>query len=397
MVRNAQGGVRGRTPNTRSAKGISAAAGLLSLVVLLAACGSLESDSNESTGSDSAGTQAAVQAAAKIAAQYSAPPTKILQNTPLAKQPTEGVKSVVLTSGSPAANLASDSACQGVKSVGWECKVVSFDATNPATFQAGVQTALQEGAKFIMNDGTPPSLLGPELIKDICDSGAYFVSASVYPDETKDCITTVTDGGEARTLFATALANWFIADSDGKGNALVSTISQFPVLFWFATEFKRIVEENCPDCKVTLRKFTGADLANGAVVPALTSTLRSSPEYNYLVLDYAGSAQGIDASLASAGITSVKVIGTGLDQNSLASIKAGTQHAWVAQSWFQEGYAMADVALRLETGSDGIENTATPAIQLITADNAADVNGPNDEWNQPADALEEFQTLWNVG
>ena len=106
---------------------------------------------------------------------------------------------------------------------------------------------------------------------------------------------------------------------------------------------------------------------------------------------------GISSALSAAGLTHVKVAGTGLDANALAQLKAGKNSAWIAQSWFQEGYEMADVSLRLETGSSGISQTAITPMELITPQNTANVDGPDEEWNGPANALAQFQKLWNVG
>lgn len=324
-------------------------------------------------------------------------PTAINVTTPLAKQPTPGTYAMYLHDPTPANQLAGQSACAALESVKWKCGDIGYVTSDPASFQATVRLALQKGAKYLMEDGAPTSLLGPAVLSQICAAHAHLVAASVYPNETSGCVNTVANGGPSRTNFAHALAMWFIADSNGKGDALVETVSQYPVLYWFATQFVQFVKANCPGCKATIMPFTGAELANGSIVPSLVSALRANPSYNYLIFDYAAFSTGISAALSAAGITHVKVAGTGLDANALAQLKAGTNSAWVAQSWFQEGYAMADVSLRLETGSSGIEETAVTPMELITTKNTGDVNGPDDEWNGPSNALAQFQKLWNVG
>ena len=383
--------------------------GLVGLALVAAGCSSSSGSSSSAAAAasdaataaassaapaSSAASQDPVAAAAAASMEFQTAPTVINQTNALAKAPTKGTKAVFMQDPTPANQLAGRNACEAVKSVGWECETLSYDSSDPASFQATVRSALQSGAKYLMEDGTPPSILGPEVLKEICDAGAFLIAASVYPDETKDCVNTVANGGPSRTKFAEAVAMWFIADSGGTGHALVETISQYPVLLWFATEFKRIVEENCVECKVDIAEFTGADLGNGAVIPALVSALRADPSIGYLIFDYAAFSTGIVAALDAAGIENVKVAGTGLDKNALAALKDGTNAAWVAQSWFQEGYAMADVALRIETGSDGIDGTAVTPMQLITPDNTADVDGLDNEWNRPADALAQFQKLW---
>ena len=100
---------------------------------------------------------------------------------------------------------------------------------------------------------------------------------------------------------------WFIADSGGKGDALVETVSQYPVLYWFATQFVKFVKADCPGCKATIMPFTGADLANGTIVPASSARFVRNRSYNYLIFDYAAFSTGISSALSAAGITNVKV------------------------------------------------------------------------------------------
>jgi ribose transport system substrate-binding protein len=376
--------------------------GLIAFALVAAGCSSSNSSSSSDASSSatpttSASTTAQVSDAARAAAAYETLPTHINVTTPLAKQPTPGTSAMYLHDQTPADQLAGQSACAALESVKWTCGDIGYNSADPASYQAAVRLALQKGAKYLMDDGEPPSLLGTAVLSQICADHAYLVAASVYPNETSGCVNTIANGGPSRTNFAKALAMWFIADSNGKGDALVETVSQYPVLYWFATQFVQFVKADCSGCKATIMPFTGADLANGTIVPSLVTALRADRSYNYLIFDYADFSAGITTALAAADITNVKVAGTGLDADALAELKAGKESAWVAQSWFQEGYAMADVSLRLETGSSGIDETAVTPMELITTKNTGDVNGPGNEWNGPSDALAQFQKLWNVG
>jgi ribose transport system substrate-binding protein len=380
------------------------ASGIVCLALLAAGCSSSGNGSSSAGGTSSstaqstlAASSAQVAAAAKAAAAFETLPANINVTTPLAKQPTPGTYAMYLHDQTPADQLAGQSACAALESVKWKCGDIGYNSADPASYQAAVRLALQKGATYLMDDGEPPSLLGTALLSQICTDKAHLVAASVYPDETSGCVNTVANGGPSRTNFAKALADWFIADSGGKGDALVETVSQYPVLYWFANQFVKFVKADCSGCKATIMPFTGADLANGTIIPSLVNAVRANRSYNYLIFDYAAFSTGISSALSAAGITNVKVAGTGLDADALAELKAGTNAAWVAQSWFQEGYAMADVSLRLETGSSGINETAVTPMELITTKNTADVNGAGNEWNGPSDALAQFQKLWNVG
>jgi hypothetical protein len=52
-----------------------------------------------------------------------------------------------------------------------------------------------------------------------------------------------------------------------------------------------------------------------------------------------------------------------------------------------------DAALRAVTGSEGFEGNFVAPIQLLSADNAADVTVP---YVEPKDALDQYSQLWQV-
>jgi ABC-type sugar transport system substrate-binding protein len=154
------------------------------------------------------------------------------------------------------------------------------------------------------------------------------------------------------------------------------------------------VNATCPGCSVEVAKFAPSDLAGGKINPSLVSKLRTDRTTKYLFFDNSGFATGIDSALKAAGLSDVKVGGSGIDSNSVAGIKAGTQHAWIGTSWYYQGYTMADVALRLQAGvSDGLKEDDNVPFQLFTKDNINQLNG---EYDAPTDALAQFQRLWGV-
>src|ERR1700683_5193665 len=151
------------------------ASGIVCLALLAAGCSSSGSASSSSGGTSSSSAQAAVAggsaqvgAAAKATTTYETLPTHIDVTTPLAKQPTPGTSAMYLHDQTPADQLAGQSACAALESVKWTCGDIGYNSADPSSYQAAVRLALQKGAKYLMDDGEPPSLLGTAVLSQIC-------------------------------------------------------------------------------------------------------------------------------------------------------------------------------------------------------------------------------------
>lgn len=381
------------TGRGRTGRVLGAGAATIALLAS-AACGG--SDSSSASGDGGGGTTPAAQVkeAADLAQKAQTAPDKINTTVPLAKAPDPGTKAVYLLDPNPANTLIGKSFQEAVESAGWDAEQIPYNVADPATVQAALKTALSKGATYVGEAGLPASVFGDSVIKSYSDAGAKIVIGSIFPNENTETVNTDAGGGEARYETGKALAAWFVADSDGKGKAIVENLSAYPILAEFVRGFTDEVDRLCPGCSVEVAKFTPSDLAGGKINPSLVSKLRTDPSIGYLFFDNSGFATGIDSALKAAGLTKVKVGGSGIDSNAVASIKKGTQHAWIGTSWFYQGYAMADAAFRLQTGTkEGSEANGNQPFQLFTKDNIDQLDG---EYDAPKDALAQFQKLWNV-
>ncbi|MFI5426636.1 sugar ABC transporter substrate-binding protein [Aeromicrobium sp. UC242_57] len=369
--------------------------GIAALLMASAACGGSDGASSDGASGGAGKTTAAqVKEAAGLAEKAQTAPTQINSTVPLAKAPEAGTKAVYLLDPNPANTLIGKSFQEAVESAGWDAEQIPYNVADPATVQAALKTALSKGAKFVGEAGLPADVFGDSVIKSYTDADAKIVIGSIFPKANTETINTDAGGGEARYETGKALASWFVSDSDGKGKAIVQNLSAYPILAEFVRGFTDEVDRLCPGCSVEVAKFTPSDLAGGKINPALVSKLRADRSVGYLFFDNSGFATGIDSALKAAGLTKVKVGGSGIDSNAVASIKKGTQHAWIGTSWFYQGYAMADAAFRLQTGTqEGSEQNGDQPFQLFTKDNIDQLDG---EYDAPKDALAQFQKLWNV-
>jgi len=397
-----------RRPHGPSRSSLVLVATTASLALLASACGSDDKTdaaapattagtSGSAVTPDSAGSggtsaeQLATATAAAAAAQKA--PTAILTTKPLGKAPTKA-KAVYLLDPNPANTLIGKSFEEAVRSAGWDFESISYNVADPATVQAAAKTALAKGADFVGEAGLPASVFGDGVLASYKSAGAKIVIGSIFPKANTDTVNTDAGAGATRYQTGKVLADWFIADSGGKGKAIIENLSAYPILANFVLGFTDEVKANCPGCSVDVAKFAPSDLAGGKINPSLVSKLRSDKSVKYLFFDNSGFSTGIDSALKAAGLNDVKVGGSGIDSNSVAAVKAGTQHAWIGTSWYYQGYAMADAAFRLQAGvTEGLEQNDQEPFQLFTKDNIDQLNG---EYNAPTDALAQFQKLWGI-
>ena len=109
----------------------------------------------------------------------------------------------------------------------WNYDVVSYDPANPATFNAAIDTAITKKADYIAEAGIP---LTPAMIKKVQDAGAKWVLTSVHPVEVKDPIIVNANAYANDELMGKVLADFFIADSKGKGNVVIEHVPAYPIL-----------------------------------------------------------------------------------------------------------------------------------------------------------------------
>ena len=230
----------------------------------------------------------------------------------------------------------------------WKYDVVSYDPANPSTFNAAIDTAITKKANYIAEAGIPPT---PAMIKKVQDAGANWVLTSVHPVEVKDPIIVDANAYANDEQMGKVLADFFVSDSKGKGNVVIEHVPAYPILEGFTDGFQAEVKELCPDCKVKIQDITIPDLVAGKVPSVMVSALRSNPDADYVAFDVGPFAAGIDAALASAGLSEkVKVIGEAADEAGIAALKTGKHTAWTGFDPVYSTYVMMDAMFRDSLG-----------------------------------------------
>jgi ribose transport system substrate-binding protein len=377
-------------------RGFPAIIATLVLALSFAACGSDDNSTSSNAsagGSSGSGDAAGIATAKERLKPFEATPTAITIKEPLKGAPPAGKTIVMLGTNDPNNQKLQKSLKELAALAKWNYAVVSYDPSNPATFNAAIDTAITKKANYVAEAGIP---LTPAMIKKVQDAGAKWVLTSVHPAE-------VTPGGPIivnanayanDALMGKVLADFFVADSKGKGNVIIEHVPAYPILGGFTDGFQKEVKALCPDCKVQIQEITIPDLTAGKVPSVMVSALRKNPDANYVAFDVGPFAAGIDAALASAGLAGkVKVIGQAADEAGIAALKTGKHTAWTGFDPVYSTYVMMDAMFRDSLGMPiDVKASGLQTTQILTKDNVGDIS----TWSEPKDALNQFKALWGL-
>jgi len=375
-------------------RGFPAIIATLVLALAFAACGSDDNSSDSSAsggGATSSGGGEGVATAQERLKPFEATPTEITIKEPLKGAPPAGKTIVMLGTNDPNNQKLQKSLKNLAAMAKWNYAVVSYDPANPATFNAAIDTAITKKANYIAEAGIP---LTPAMIKKVQDAGAKWVLTSVHPAEVKPPIIVNANAYANDALMGKVLADFFVSDSKGKGNVVIEHVPAYPILGGFTDGFQAEVKALCPDCKVKIQEITIPDLTAGKVPSVMVSALRSNPDADYVAFDVGPFAAGIDAALASAGLSNkVKVIGQAADEAGIAALKTGKQTAWTGFDPVYSTYVMMDAMFRDSLGMPiDAEASGLQTTQILTKDNVGDIS----TWSEPKDALAQFKKLWGL-
>ena len=375
-------------------RGLSAIVATLALGLTVAACGSDSSSTSTSAApatSSSSGGGAGVTKAADQLKAFQAAPTAINSTEPLKGTPPAGKTLVMLGTNDPNNQKLQKSLKNLAAMAKWNYSVVSYDPANPATFNAAIDTAITKKANYIAEAGLP---LTPAMIKKVQDAGAKWVLTSVHPVDVKPPIIVDSNAYDNDAQMGKVLADFFVSDSKGKGNVVVEHVPAYPILGGFTDGFQAEVKALCPGCKVKIQDITIPDLVAGKVPSVMVSALRSNPDANYVAFDVGPFANGIDAALASAGLSNkVKVIGQAADEAAISALKTGKQLAWTGYDPVYSTYVMADAMFRDSLGMPvDQKESGTQPTQILTKDNIGSISN----WSEPTNALDQYKKLWGL-
>lgn len=385
------------------------AAILLAVSVLLATACSSSSTSSPAGGSPSGGpssgssTSPGVAAANAFIKPLEATPASIGVTTPLSKRPAPG-KLIVVVSTTEASTIVKDNGIEaGAKALGWKYKEIPIQNTANGPGQA-FQLALELNPSGITLGGDPVSTVAPELaqacarhIPVIYDSQPISASdLKKYP-----CIISQSLNGTVQLAYAAKMvAAEIVAQTNGHAKVALFNVPSYPVLVAEATAFKSAMAQFCSSCSVTEVDVQVTDVGTPAIPSDVVNFVRSHPGTSWMVSTFGDIADGVEASLQTAGLASqVSLGGVNMTQGELAALKEGQPGAWAAQPQPITGWRIIDIFARYFDGDSLQPTLAFPPLQMLNTTNAksAVVDPGSGFWIGVSTYQQRFKQLWHAG
>lgn len=195
------------------------------------------------------------------------------------------------------------------------------------------------------------------------------------------------------------MADAVIADSNGKATVLQIELADSPTTVSNTKATNEEFDKYCSDCKVTTVSTTTADIAKlGSLISA---KLSSNPDTNYVLIPQDAFLQAALPGLQSSGFAGkVKIVTAGGSTAGLQSTKAKQIAYNVGQGAVQQGWSMADAAVRLMSGAKVLPETDGP-VRVFTPENVtgldlSDANYNTSVWYGGDAWRQDFLTAWGV-
>jgi ribose transport system substrate-binding protein len=378
----------------RTAPALVLAAALLATT---AACGEdgKNSGSTPSATSSTAGTDAAAAARAAVDKLLVAP-SALGVTDPLKAKPA-GLGPIVYLS---CENALCQQIAKGLKAAsaaaGVPFKNQTIKLADPATLVAGMQQALAMKPKpsGVVFAGLPEAVWGSQL-PAFAAAKVPLIPIAVGATSNSPALPAGSlDGPADGDAQATAIANYFIADSGGKGKALVLNVPDVGLLKSVTEKFQSTVKSGCPECSSTTVDVTLAQVASNGVVPAIVSALQREKDVDYVVTVQGEFTQGLLSAAKAAGIENLKLIGINPTITNQQEIANGQARAFTLLPFQIMGWLAMDVALRYAQGLEIADGNGGLPLQLLTKET---VGTPAASLDRPEDYQNQFKKLWLVG
>jgi hypothetical protein len=377
--------------------GVAAAAALLAI----AACSSSASSSAPASSSSSAsasasasagnasasaaGTSSSAVAAAEAAVKSaSTMPTTIPETQSLPSAPPKGKTVLFLQCEEVQCGYEGDGLKAAAAAIGWNVKVLNFQAANPATLVSALQTGLQYHPVAAFFSGVPQEAWQSEQ-KPYAAAGAVIVDNYLAATPSGAGVEAGRGYASENEQMGTVLAQQQIANSGGAPAAsLIVSVPTYTVFDPMVTAYKAEIAKDCPSCSVTEDDFTLPQMLGGDLVPAVVSAAKRISNLKYIVSVNGAFTDTLPEALKAAGLA-------GTYQQ---HVLQGSQLATVSGPFILGGWQDMDMAIR-----DVMHLPPSPGDNVVpwVLLNKSNIGTPSDSYDVPTDYPSLFEKLWHVG
>jgi ribose transport system substrate-binding protein len=332
---------------------------------------------------------AALQAAVK---SYEQPETKLFITTPLATAPQPG-GTLIFLSCNIECTLTGAAFQAATKAVGWNYQQIVYNIDDPSTLITGLQQALQDKPTAVavccVAETEWESVIPAYQAAGIPIFGGEVTNTTINSTFINN------DVGQAQyEQYGKELADWFIVDSKGQGDAYFSTVPEITGLNDSSIGFVKEVKARCKECKVSLGDLSPVDVNTGQSVPVTVAAIQRNPKINYVFTTNGEFFVGLAQKLKSLGLQKrVKIGGLEAINSNMQDIQNGTESAYVQYSIDVQAWYQMDAILRHAEGMPMVPGDELDSTQLLVKGGQFTVGYSTDT---PTNYQAQFEALWHV-
>jgi ribose transport system substrate-binding protein len=339
--------------------------------------------------------QAGLAKAEAVVKQYEKPATNIGNGllTPLKSAPAKGKTLVFVTCSQPQCTDAEHGAAAAASALGWHIVSIPFDIANTAAQQSALLSALQHHPVAVLTTSDPVALLG-SVLPAYKSAGVGLIDSVIGPGSlSAPMVNASGDNDPTYNIPGKIAADYFIADSKGKGNVLLVNQPQLTILSQMVNAAQKEIKQNCPGCQSSVVNTTLAQLDAGTTVPAVVAALQKDPNAKYVIDGDGVFLTGLPAALQAAGITGVKEISNNGGVQDSQNVASGTEAADMVFPGIILGWSLVDSAARYSEHTKIIPGDGGLPVQLFVKSN---VGTPQANYNEPNNYAALYKKLWHV-
>ena len=279
----------------------------------------------------------------------------------------------------------------GLKVVEWE------NQGQPSQWVQGFEFAIRD--KFDIVDlisGIDPGTVAPQ-VKAAKDAGVKVMTSHFYDPSFKqhpDVSSSLTIGfNEVGKI----LANWAIANTDGKAKILTIVSREVPPTIPLTAGIDETLKANCPDCQIVQEINVGVTEWATKIQPAVQAALLANPDINVIIPIYDSMSQFVvPATRLTGKVGQVKVATFNGTPFVLDYIAAGEVDMNIGESLDWIAYATVDGHLRDACGMKSPTALNVP-FYIFDKNNIADAGKPAQFDTGYGDAyVAGFRKLWGL-
>lgn len=279
----------------------------------------------------------------------------------------------------------------GLEVVEWE------NQGQPSQWVQGFEFAIRD--KFDIVDlisGIDPGTVAPQ-VKAAKDAGVKVMTSHFYDpsfEQHPDVSSSLTIGFNE---VGKVLANWAIANTDGKANILTIVSREVPPTGPLTAGIDSVLKENCPDCKIVQEINVGVTEWATKIQPAVQAALQANPDINVVIPIYDSMSQFVVPAMRLTGKAGqVKVATFNGTPFVLDFISQGVVDMNIGESLDWIAYATVDGHLRDACGLKSPTALNVP-FYIFDKNNVADAGTPAQFDTGYGDAyVAGFRKLWGL-